>query len=134
MWCIFPVENENLVLGSHIHVRTSSRQIGTETWDKRQANRQANRQALTAYPFPPQSGTYFDWGSSCTHGPSGCNPTHSLSPRPHWDVASGIHISILIVLYNSCRIVTNQCMYELLTSPSVVNGTVITHSCIPDFL
>lgn len=97
-------------IGSHIHVRTSSRQIGTEAWDKRQANRQANIQAFTAYPFPPQLGTCFDWGSSCTQTLR-LQSIHSLSRRPHLDVASGIHISIL--MYSTIQVelsLINLCM------------------------
>lgn len=102
-WCIFLVKKENLVLGSHIrkyvcmystlqYICTSSRQIGTEAWDKRQANRQAkiiqaNRQAFTAYPFPPQLGTCFDWGSSCTHRPSIVTLSIPFLGGPHLDVS-----------------------------------------------
>lgn len=133
VWCICPVEKENLVLGHiYTYVCTSSRQIGTEAWDKRQANRQAKYTSIHRISVPASLGTCFDWGSSCTQTLRLQSYSFTFSEAPFGRSIRNTH-QHSHVLYNSCRIVTNQFMYELLTSPSVVNGTVITHSCIPDF-
>lgn len=140
MWCIFSIEKENLVSGSHIpvsYVHLPARSVPKPGMKDKHIDKQIDKQI---YKHSPHIRSRLNWehvliGSRHAHTDPAVAILSIHFRRPHLDVASGIHISILMyILYNSCRFVNNQCMYELFTSSSMLNGTVIPHGCIPDFL
>lgn len=132
-WCIFSAEKVNfvldlnvLVLYVHTYIRTASHQIGSEGWDKRQAIRQANRQAFTAYPFPSQLGTCFDWARHAHTDPAVASLSICFLGGPIW----AHHQECKSPSSFTGQITTKPYMYELFISPSV-GGNRHRYTAIP---